>query len=929
MILNGLLTLRSGCAMRYAGIKRQHLLRTMCWQSYDPPASLLAHAKATISQSLASSPTAESDLVAATITETLVQSLAKAASSSISSSNMQFLNNATLIAKAIKATGDTSTAQRVLSGATSVEAILLDYHRYVAANNAVFTTIQQHHSDIKNVAPAQERLQQYAHAANLMGKKKWVRESNIWMENFALSFFRRNGARKVYVKELSQAHLLANGSEIPRAEREATEAGLPRDLMRSGKGPSSAADPIRLLDVGSCYNPILGSPSAEAFEITAIDLFPAAESVMQCDFLALEVGPEGSAAVIDTLPGTMSRVVKRLPARSFDVVTMSLVLSYLPTPEQRTIMISKARSLLKPPGVLDGQPHSAGLLLIVEKASIFTLSSKTRAGVAAMLASGEDLFCSDSSKNDLCHTWKTAIPVLGYRLVRYTNLLCSEDGRRVHAFAFKTQEQGLSEEPTAATTAANANTLWIAQDFMSEAEDVSESSDLPFQPRAESNQSSPFAPRTPALPIAICGGGLGGAALALALQRRRLPFVVIEKDASFAARRQGYALTMQQGTVALRGLGLEQTLGSEGNGVPSFAHVSYSGEGEVLGAYGRGVVRSEDGSEADVESLARPRSNGGAGRHNIHVPRQRLRELLLRDVDSAALLWGRRVVAFDPVVDAAGQAAAVKLSLDDGSTMQCAALVGCDGIHSAVRRALIPEEESSKRLKYLGLMVVLGISPITPRVGVVASAAALDSTSAQFQWLDGRTRVFSMPFGDGRHVMWQLSYRLDLLPSPATSFTGAFLKEEALRCCHGWHAPLVDMIVRTEESLVSGHPVFDRDPLDPPDFPDSLVTLMGDAAHPMSPFKGQGANQALLDAASLAKAIGSSGYGRPAGSDRRSLQRALRDYEAEMCERSREKVLKSRSAAVYLHSKAALNKLNITRAAAAEASGLGSVGEGV
>lgn len=880
---------------------------------FDPPASLRRHVASTIAQALtydnAAPVTPTTEEVAARITHGLLHHPEI-------NSNLQLLTNATLIARAFRAVGDASTVQRVQSGATSVESILEEYRQYVARNSAVFTTIQRHHQDIKREKPEEERLQQYATAAKMMGSKKWVRESNAWAENFSLSFLRRNGARKAHIKELSEAYKGQHGgAEIPRAEREALEAGLLRDLMRGAAG-DDAPRPIRLLDVGSCYNPIATGPSAEAFDITALDLCPASESVLQCDFLTLTVGPEDSAPVFKPESSSSGvRALSQLPAHSFDVVVMSLVLSYLPSPEQRRTMIEKARLLLRNPQspALGGQPHSAGLLLIVEKASIFTLSRKTRAGVAAMLAAGGEIFFSDSSKNDLCHTWKTAIPALGYSLVKYTNLLCSEDGRRVHAFAFKT-----SDAMPADSAAQAPAPLWIAQDFASEAE-VSDGGAERGQEEGGSNDPVPGL-----LPIAICGGGLGGTALALALQRRKLPFVVIEKDASFAARRQGYALTMQQGTVALRGLGLEAELGTEGSGVPSFGHVSYSASGEVLGAYGRGVVRSEDGSEADVETLLRPRTNGGAGRHNIHIPRQRLRELLLRDVDPSNFLWGRRVVSFGPTPEA--PTASVQLELDDGSRLQCAALVGCDGIHSAVRRELM----SDTKLNYLGLFVVLGISPIlynTDPNGPPSSV--LESSNAQYQWLDGKTRVFSMPFGDGRHVMWQLSFPMHPQP-PFSVLSGAALKEQALRCCQGWHAPLVDMITRTDEALVSGHPVFDRDPLEARDFrdaEDSLVTLLGDAAHPMSPFKGQGANQALLDAASLAKAIASSSFGRPAGSQRRSLQRALRDYEAEMCVRSRDKVVKSRTAAVFLHSPAATHKLNITRAAAAEAGAMISESE--
>ena len=60
----------------------------------------------------------------------------------------------------------------------------------------------------------------------------------------------------------------------------------------------------------------------------------------------------------------------------------------------------------------------------------------------------------------------------------------------------------------------------------------------------------------PSCTVAIAGGGIGGAALALALRQRGIHAVVHERDASFEARSQGYGLTMQQGATALKTLGL-------------------------------------------------------------------------------------------------------------------------------------------------------------------------------------------------------------------------------------------------------------------------------------------------------------------------------------------------------------------------------------
>jgi salicylate hydroxylase len=318
--------------------------------------------------------------------------------------------------------------------------------------------------------------------------------------------------------------------------------------------------------------------------------------------------------------------------------------------------------------------------------------------------------------------------------------------------------------------------------------------------------------------VAIIGGGIGGLTAASALRRAGIEVSVYEAAGELKEIGAGVALHANAMRV-LRFIGVEDAVRK----IAGKTDYSVTKDGIT----GRIISQTSRAKHAEL--------------HGIEPATVHRADLL--DVLAAALPEGIASLSKRCVSIESGESSAVA-RFADGTEVEADVIIGADGIHSVVRTSLFGPDAP----RFTGKICYRSVIPTAN----VRASALSDVAADNGQWLGPHGTIVLYPLRGEELINVVCHYDDDTYRHE--SWVTECERAEVLERYAGWHESLLRLFEAGDTWYKWA--LYDRDPI--PRWTKGRVTLLGDSAHPMLPYLGQGACQALEDGAVLANALAAS-----------------------------------------------------------------------
>ncbi|KAH7074785.1 FAD binding domain-containing protein [Paraphoma chrysanthemicola] len=387
------------------------------------------------------------------------------------------------------------------------------------------------------------------------------------------------------------------------------------------------------------------------------------------------------------------------------------------------------------------------------------------------------------------------------------------------------------------------------------------------------------------LPVIIIGAGISGLLLAQLLRKYQVPFRIFERDDDLTTRGLGWGLTLHWSLPALQDLLPDDLLKRLPDTYVDRASVE-RGHSSTFPFF--------DLSTGDLKwsSPKAPRDE------RVRVTRERLRGLLSTGID---VKWGK---SFQSLY--ADDKGSTIVTFEDDTTCHGRLVVGCDGSHSRVRRALLPTTYENHRLfvSMLGFTMRVNSQQAEPIL-------RLDPFFLQGTASESDAFVFiSLLEAPQRHVdrleayTYQVCISWDTRKSPLsgksasdTLKTHRDMVETVRTVANEWAEPFRSFVQLIPDTAnVQRLEIDDFDPQETSQV-HRRVLLVGDSSHAMTMYRGEGANHAIVDVLDIKDRI----LPHLACADTERLQNAIREFESNVQARTRPAVLASRQACQDAH----------------------------